>query len=59
MRLTPCPIAFLMGPSYYFLKVLQPPQMGCIGIVLLMQSTLAHRLQWTMLPSPGLEEPSG
>ena len=32
--------------------------MGGTEIALLSQSTPTQRLQWTMLPSPGLEEPS-
>ena len=34
-----------------------PAVMGCIGIALLPRSTLTRGLQWTPLPSLGLEEP--
>ena len=36
-----------------------PVVMAGSVIALLLQSTLIYRLQWTMLLSPGLEEPSG
>ena len=32
--------------------------MGDTGMVLLWQSTLTHRLQWTMFPRDELEEPN-
>ena len=68
------PIAFLMGPTYYFIKFYclslyiyiisqsgsfaLPAVMGGTGITLLSQSTLTLGLQWTMFPSPRLENPS-
>ena len=30
--------------------------MGCTGIALLSRSTMTHGLQWTPLPSPGLDK---
>ena len=50
---------FFNVPNYLIrLFYTLPAVMGGTEITLLSRSTLTYRLQWTMLPRPGLESPS-